>query len=555
LSCWGTNVDLTGNEIANTLIGNDTANILNGGGGDDVMIGDTGADTYVVDSSNDTVNEAGTDGAIDIVSTSLAAFSLQSYALVENLYAGNASGAVLTGNALSNRIVGHNGADVFDGGSGGIDNLEGARGNDVYYIRTSTQNAQEEAGFGTDEVHVKAAIDYALTADSEVELLQADGGYASTVAVKSLKGGKSANSIISNAGDTTLDGGGGAGDAVDVLHGGIGDDTYVVRRSGDIVEEAVDASGGTQDVVEVYTGSYTLIDTMGIEVLQAGGTTNIDLTGNAHANTILGNGGANTLRGNGGNDLISGGGGIDTVVFGGARADYTVTRQLDGSYLVADKRAGLDGQDKLVSIERFQFADKLQSETELTPDVVIEPEEPEEPEDPTEPGPVTPGPVTPGPGTGGGASAVTIKNLSLTGTKAKDQLIGGKGNDTFFGKLGNDMLIGSDGRDLFVFDTKPDARKNLDWITDFTVGQDRIGLDGAVFKALPKKGSLAAPAGLKKGAFFMGKEAKAADDRIVYDAKKGALFYDADGKGGADQIQIAKLAKGLKLSAQDFFVV
>ena len=46
-----------------------------------------------------------------------------------------------------------------------------------------------------------------------------------------------------------------------------------------------------------------------------------------------------------------------------------------------------------------------------------------------------------------------------------------------------------------------------------------------------------------------------AEDRIVYDKATGALFYDADGTGGAAQIRFATLAKGLKMTYADFFVI
>ena len=49
---------------------------------------------------------------------------------------------------------------------------------------------------------------------------------------------------------------------------------------------------------------------------------------------------------------------------------------------------------------------------------------------------------------------------------------------------------------------------------------------------------------LKKKAFHIGKKAEDKSDRIVYNEKKAALFYDGDGKGGAKQIKFALLDKG-----------
>jgi Ca2+-binding RTX toxin-like protein len=53
----------------------------------------------------------------------------------------------------------------------------------------------------------------------------------------------------------------------------------------------------------------------------------------------------------------------------------------------------------------------------------------------------------------------------------------------------------------------------------------------------------------------VGSKAGDASDRVIYDKSTGALWYDADGSGGAAQMQIAKLAKGLAITAADFFVI
>ena len=46
-----------------------------------------------------------------------------------------------------------------------------------------------------------------------------------------------------------------------------------------------------------------------------------------------------------------------------------------------------------------------------------------------------------------------------------------------------------------------------------------------------------------------------ATDRIIYDSATGALNYDADGLGGADAVQFAKLQTGLSLTNADFFII
>ncbi|MGO4571141.1 hypothetical protein [Microvirga sp. 2TAF3] len=42
---------------------------------------------------------------------------------------------------------------------------------------------------------------------------------------------------------------------------------------------------------------------------------------------------------------------------------------------------------------------------------------------------------------------------------------------------------------------------------------------------------------------------------LICDAKKGVLYYDADGSGKGKAVEIATLKKGLKMTYADFFVI
>ena len=85
---------------------------------------------------------------------------------------------------------------------------------------------------------------------------------------------------------------------------------------------------------------------------------NDTINGDAGNDYLDGGNGSDLLSGGSGNDVIDGGNGQDTVVYAGKRADYRVFQGLNGAVIVRDLRAnGTDGEDRLFSIERVQFAD------------------------------------------------------------------------------------------------------------------------------------------------------------------------------------------------------
>jgi Ca2+-binding RTX toxin-like protein len=153
----------------------------------------------------------------------------------------------------------------------------------------------------------------------------------------------------------------------------------------------------------------------------------------------------------------------------------------------------------------------------------------------------------------GGAGNDALSGLSgndvLSGNAGNDVLNGGEGNDTLGGGAGRDVLTGGAGHDVFVFDTRPGGKAALDRIIDFNVADDTIHLAKSAFGKIAKKGALS------PSAFWSGHDAKDAGDRIGYDKKTGALYYDSDGNGVHKAVQIAKLSPKLKISAHDFFIV
>jgi len=428
---------------------------------------------------------------------------------------------------------------IVDARAAAID-VTGTIHNDIY--APSEYEDTLDGGDGIDTLTFQAA-------DSGVEVDLATGRGAAGIA----NGDTYTNFervIGSNFADT-LTGGNGAS----TLQGGAGDDAYFVQAGTTLVETA---GGGTDTVYSDAT--YTLA--AHLENLFATGSAAIDLTGNESNNlivgndadtrlfgmggndTLLGGDGNNTLDGGDGNDYLNGAGGNDNlnggagddVLIGGLGADTMSGGDGNDTYYIDDVNDVIvdsSGVDTVYLAVNYDIG-RLGAIENIT---------------------------------GVGAVNITLTgndgNNTFTGNdganilyggKGNDNLNGGAGNDRIHGGLGNDILTGGSGRDIFVFDTKPHKTKNVDKITDFKVSDDSIYLENKYFKVTPS-GTLTKPKQMASKHFYKGAKAHDKDDRIIYDQKKGILYYDADGTGGAAQIKIATLDKKLKMTHKDFFVI
>lgn len=138
--------------------------------------------------------------------------------------------------------------------------------------------------------------------------------------------------------------------------------------------------------------------------------------------------------------------------------------------------------------------------------------------------------------------------LGLLGSNGADKLTGSGGNDIIAGGAGNDVLTGGAGADTFAFTAAPNATKNLDRITDFASGTDKLSLARSVFSAL-------SPGDLSTAAFVQAIAAVTTDQHVIYNQATGVVSYDADGSGGGAAIAVAQLTPGQALTAQDVKVV
>jgi Ca2+-binding RTX toxin-like protein len=487
---------------------------------------------------------------------------------------GLAGNDLLRGLAGADLLEGGEGDDILDGGEG-ADTLRGGLGNDVYLVDSLADTVFEAANEGQDRVN--AGLSYALGAGQSVEIL-ATTDDAGTAAVN-LTGNMLAQELIGNAGANVLHGGGGA----DLLRGLGGNDVYYV----DVAAVAVtEAAGGGTDIVYASL-SYVLAGGAAVETLSVnsyGATAAINLTGNSFAQTLIGNAGANVLHGGGGVDILIGLGGNDVYYVdvagtqiaeaagGGADIVYAslgytlganvevetlstnsygstqainLTGNAFGQTLIgnaganilhggggADTLIGLGGNDVYyvdvagtqVSEAAGAGADTVYSSIGYTLAAGCEVE-------------------TLSTNNYGATAAI-----GLTGNAFGQALVGNAGANFLDGGAGADTLYGLGGADDFAFTTALGAT-NVDYLADFSATDDTIRLGGAVFTAI------GAPGALNANAFHAGAAAHDADDRILYDAATGQVFYDADGNGAGAAVQFATLAGAPALTAADFVVI
>jgi Ca2+-binding RTX toxin-like protein len=238
--------------------------------------------------------------------------------------------------------------------------------------------------------------------------------------------------------------------------------------------------GSNHDTLSGGAGNDSLI----------GGSGDDRLDGGADADALSGGVGDDTLDGGDGADTLSGGSGNDVFIIGEGDVFFEASRQ--GTDLILLRRAAISLAGQHIE--------------NVTGDM---------------------------PGLAFSIAGNTLANV-LTGGALADTLNGGIGHDTLSGGAGNDSLIGGSGNDNFIFYTAP-HEANVDTIRGYAATNDTILLDGRVFTAFASPGTLAA------GAFRVGTEATGTEHRIIYNAATGALFYDADGLGGAAAVQFATL--------------
>lgn len=412
----------------------------------------------------------------------------------DDIISGHQGGNWLMGGAGNDLIFGGNAtpenpADGFDA----ADTIYGEYGNDVIYGNAGGDTIS--AGRGLDTVYGGLGNDLIF------------GGHATPAFTTDAL--DAADTLYGNDGNDIIHGNGGgdiiyAGGGLDVVYGGEGNDLiYGGDPAADALDEADTLYGNEgNDVIHGQGGGDIISAGSGFDTVYGGSGNDLIFGGNATPeNTSDGLDDADTLYGNDGNDIIYGNAGGDTIYAG---SGFDTVHGGMGNDLILGGDAAAGGPDE---------ADTLYGNDGN--DIIY--------------------------GNAGGDI--------IDGGAGYDTIDGGVGNDVVAGGADGDTLSGGSGLDFFLFNTALGGT-NVDAITDFVVADDLIGLEDAVFTALP-------PGYLVASAFTANASGVALDatDRLIYETDTGYLYYDADGNSGGASILFARLAAGLSMTAADFLVV
>ncbi|HEV8389705.1 MAG TPA: PQQ-dependent sugar dehydrogenase [Dongiaceae bacterium] len=316
------------------------------------------------------------------------------------------------------------------------------------------------SSFGTDN----AGNLYVVTFGGAIYRL--DPGIAAGDSADAIDGGAGNDSLFGGQGDDTLLGGLGndiltGGVGADDLRGGADNDTYVIDNAGDIVNESVAGSTGSDTVQSSISFSLANASRVlgAVENLTLLGSGNIDGIGNALGNGITGNAGRNLLTGGAGNDVIQGLGGDDQLD-GGTGNDVLKGGAGNDTYVIATAGDTIDEGGNLDS------ADAVRSTISVDLNIV-------------------------GAGALEHATLLGTGAINAMGNAAGNSLTGNKAANLLDGRGGADIMTGGDGADTYVIDhlgdkaieTNAAAAGGIDLVrssVSFTLGAnlDKLTLTG-----------------------------------------------------------------------------
>jgi trimeric autotransporter adhesin len=456
------NDSITGTQGNDTLTGGTGNDMLNGGDGADTAVFSGNYASYTVTQAVGYVEVNGADGTDRLYGFNRISFADQIVELfIPGRYIvgtdsddklagtegadtidGGAGNDSLSGGVGNDSMIGGGGNDTLSGGEGedvlysgsGDDKIEGGAGNDLLVGGDGAGNDTYIGGSGTDLVRYTSA-----TAKITVNLGtgSATGTNIGTDVLSQIEniiGGQIGDSIVGSSGANVIDGYTGA----DTMVGGLGNDTYYVDNSGDVVTESSDTvSGGIDTIISTVTrtlGNYQ-------EKLNLSGATAINGTGNTLANTISGNSANNVLKGGDGNDTLTGGAGADTLQ-GDLGTDSLVGGTGNDTYVVNLKSTGgledviVETSTVTTEIDTLQLAGASTNTSavniSLAASSLLNIEHLN-------------------------ASSTATSLLNLTGNTLANSLTGNSANNVLNGGLGTDTLVGGAGDDTYYVDVAGDV--------------------------------------------------------------------------------------------------
>jgi Ca2+-binding RTX toxin-like protein len=415
---------------------------------------------------------------------------------------GGAGNDVLKGESGNDFLNGDSGNDIVDGGLGS-NTLVGGNGNDLL----SNAHGSVDGGAGTDtlvadysQMNNGAGVDVTYN-NAEAIYTRINGDptlYYSNIERFNITGTQYADVLRGGAGSDTLAGDAGDDAIVDtngIVDGGAGSDILVADYSQLNNGAGIDVGYNNQNAI--FTSENSDARENSVPTLYYSNIERFNITGTQYADVLRGGAGSDTLAGGAGNDAI-----VDTngIVNGGNGIDTLVA-----DYSKVNNGAGI----------HVGYNNQNAVFSRLNGSIVL--------------------------------NYSNVERFNVTGTQYADVLLGGADSDTLTGGSGNDILTGGAGADNFRFNA---PNEGVDQITDFSVADDTIQVSAAGFG-----GGLMAGGAIAFAQFVVGASAQTASDRFIYNPQTGALSFDLDGVGGANQTQIATLSTGLAMTNNDIFVL
>jgi Ca2+-binding RTX toxin-like protein len=318
-------VDFTGNDLANLLAGRRDDDTLRGGGGDDTLYGNTGDDLFEGGAGADTVifsfdyfgligaptEDAGAVVDLNLTTAQDTGYGSDSFTGIENL-SGTRDADRFTGNAADNILTGKGGNDTLDGGGGVNTAVFSGREGDYAISRVG----------GTVTVKDNRADQDGEDTLTNIRFARFEGGNKTVALINSAPTAVSLSnaSVAENAPAFTVVGRLFAtdadGDAVSFSLASNPDGAFAIADGHLVLARPLDFEAKAQ-----YAVSVTARDAWGGETVQSLTVTATDvaehhvLRGTTGHNALLGGSGNDTLHGGLGKDTLAGGIGKDIFVF------------------------------------------------------------------------------------------------------------------------------------------------------------------------------------------------------------------------------------------------